>query len=58
MFDSTQAARKQTLVSDRLDDRGSIVRELGESIMLLALTGASVSGFLGIISLATRALGR
>ena len=47
MLDSTQAARKQTLV-----------RELGLSIMLLALTGASVSGFLAIIGLATRALGR
>ena len=47
MLDPTQAARKQT-----------ILRELGESVMLLALTGVSVSGFLAIIGVATRALGR
>ena len=58
MPDSTQAARKQTLAGDRFDDREPIVRELGESVMLLALTGASVSGFLAIIGVATRALGR
>ena len=47
MFDSTQAVPRE-----------SLARELGQSIVLLALTGASVGGFLAIIDVATRALGR
>ncbi len=47
MFESTQALRKE-----------SLARELGQSVVLLALTGASVGGFLAIIDVATRALGR
>ena len=34
-----------------------LARELGQSIFLLALTGSSVGGFLGIVAIATRALG-
>jgi hypothetical protein len=38
--------------------RGGIAREVGHSLVLLALTGSSVGGFLGMVALATRALGR
>ncbi|MEA2475938.1 MAG: hypothetical protein QOC87_137 [Actinomycetota bacterium] len=34
-----------------------LARELGQSIILLALTGSSVGGFLGMVAIATRALG-
>lgn len=34
-----------------------VARELSESIFLLALTGSSVGGVLGMIAIATRALG-
>ena len=43
----TQVVRKQT-----------VARELGQSVVLLGLTGSSVAGFLAIIDVATRALGR
>jgi hypothetical protein len=33
-------------------------RELSQGIVLLALTGSSVGGFLGMVAIATRALGR
>lgn len=33
-------------------------RELGQGVVLLALTGSSVGGFLGMLAIATRALGR
>ena len=46
MFESTQAVRGE-----------SLAREVGQSLVLLALTGASVGGFLAIIEVATRALG-
>jgi hypothetical protein len=36
----------------------SITRELGQGMLLLALTGSSVGGFLGMLAIATRALGR
>ncbi len=35
-----------------------VVRELGQGMVLLALTGSSVGGFLGMLAIATRALGR
>ena len=35
-----------------------VARELSQSIVLLALTGSSVGGVLGMVSIATRALGR
>lgn len=35
-----------------------LVKELGQGVVLLALTGSSVGGFLGIVAIATRALGR
>lgn len=35
-----------------------VVRELGTGMVLLALTGSSVGGFLGMVAIATRALGR
>lgn len=39
-------------------ERPGMVRELGQSLVLLALTGSSVGGFLGMVAIATRALGR
>lgn len=38
--------------------RDGLIRELGQGVVLLALTGSSVGGLLGIIAIATRALGR
>lgn len=38
--------------------RGGLAREVGHGIVLLALTGSSVGGFLGMVAIATRALGR
>jgi len=35
-----------------------LARELSQSIVLLALTGSSVGGVLGMVSIATKALGR
>ncbi len=35
-----------------------LARELSQSLVLLALTGSSVGGFLGMVAIATRALGR
>jgi hypothetical protein len=32
------------------------VREVGQGLALLALTGSSVGGFLGMVAIATRAL--
>ena len=46
MLETVEAPRKYTLA-----------RELGQSVVLLALTGSSVAGFLAMIALATRALG-
>lgn len=36
----------------------TLVRELSQGIVLLALTGASVGGLLGMIAVAAQALGR
>ena len=36
----------------------AVVREVTTGIALLALTGSSVGGFLGMVAIATRALGR
>jgi len=33
-------------------------REFRQSLVVLALTGSSVGGFLGMVAIATRALGR
>lgn len=38
--------------------KDGIAREVGQSLVLLALTGSSVGGFLGMVAIATRALGR
>ncbi len=35
-----------------------MAREVGQGLVLLALTGSSVGGFLGMVALATRMLGR
>ena len=36
----------------------NLAKELGQGVMLLALTGSSVGGLLGMVAIATRALGR
>jgi hypothetical protein len=36
----------------------SMAREIGQSLAVLALTGSSVGGFLGMLAVATRVLGR
>jgi hypothetical protein len=41
-----------------LATNNSLARELGQGIVLLAITGSSVGGFLGMLAIATRALGR
>lgn len=38
--------------------RPRMVREIGQSLALLALTGSSIGGFVAMVNLATRALGR
>jgi hypothetical protein len=38
--------------------KAGIARELRQGIIVLALTGSSVGGLLGILAVATRALGR
>jgi hypothetical protein len=38
--------------------RFAVARELGQGIVVLALTGSSVAGFLAMVAVATRALGR
>ncbi|HVM34287.1 MAG TPA: hypothetical protein VM784_02980 [Actinomycetota bacterium] len=35
-----------------------LAREVGQSIVVLALTGSTVGGFLGMVAIASRALGR
>ncbi len=35
-----------------------VMRELSESLLLLALTASSVGGLLGMVAIATHALGR
>jgi hypothetical protein len=39
------------------NDEGTMARELGQSVVLLALAGSSVAGLLAVVSVATRALG-
>jgi hypothetical protein len=39
-------------------DKNTLTREVTESLVLLGLTGAWIGGFLGMVAVATRALGR
>ena len=41
-----------------LEDKTKVAREVSQGVVLLALSGTSVGGFLGMVALATRALGR
>ena len=45
-------------VMEELVAKEGLAREVGQSIVLLALAGSSVGGFLGMLAIATRALGR
>jgi len=38
--------------------KGRAARELGQGLVVVALSGTSVGGFLGVVALASRALGR
>jgi hypothetical protein len=51
------AVRALELISGA-SQREGFARELSQGIVLLALTGSSVGGFLGMVAIATRALGR
>ena len=42
----------------REQPRAGVAREIGQSLALLALTGSSIGGFVAMVNLATRALGR
>lgn len=42
----------------RMSADAGLVRELGQTIVVLALTGSSIGGLLGMVAIATRALGR
>jgi hypothetical protein len=42
----------------RAESRSTFAREFGQSLMVLALTGSSVGGLLGMLAVATRVLGR
>ena len=41
-----------------MEHKTKLAREVGQGVVLLALSGTSVGGFLGMVALATRALGR
>lgn len=45
-------------VVQRQGSRVGVAREIGQSLVLLALTGSSIGGFVAMVNLATRALGR
>ena len=38
--------------------RSRVARELGQGLVVVAISGTSVGGFLGMVALASRALGR
>jgi hypothetical protein len=42
----------------RVESKSKVAREVSQGVVLLALGGTSVGGFLGMFALATRALGR
>jgi len=42
----------------RVIEKAGLARELSQGLVLLALTGSSVGGLLGMLAIATRALGR
>jgi len=39
-------------------NKGRVARELSQGLVVVALSGTSVGGFLGVVALASRALGR
>ena len=43
---------------DKAAKRSKMVRELGQGLVLVAISGTSVGGFLGMVAVASRALGR
>ncbi len=38
--------------------KARVAREIGHGLVLVAVSGTSVGGFLGVVALASRALGR
>jgi hypothetical protein len=42
----------------RVVPKQGLAREVSQSLVLLALTGSSVGGFLGMVAIATKVLGR
>ena len=45
-------------MATRVLEKAGLARELSQGLVLLALTGSSVGGLLGMLAIATRALGR
>ena len=43
---------------DKAMDKSRMAREVSQGLVLVALSGTSVGGFLGMVALASRALGR
>jgi hypothetical protein len=43
---------------DRAARKTQVARELGQGLVLVAISGTSVGGFLGMVAVASRALGR
>jgi hypothetical protein len=41
-----------------LNGKVRVAREVGQGIIVLALTGSTVGGFLGMVAVAAKALGR
>lgn len=39
-------------------EQGTLGREVGQGLLLLAISGSSVGGLMGMLAVATRALGR
>lgn len=43
---------------DRAAKKSRVARELSQGLVLVAISGTSVGGFLGMVAVASRALGR
>lgn len=43
---------------NQLNSKVQIAREVGQGMIVLALTGSTVGGFLGMVAVAAKALGR
>ena len=58
MATETQADVKLRALGTGLPKRRAPAREIGRGLVLLGLTGSSLGGLLGVVTQATRLLGR